>query len=57
MKDIISAKDSVEKGCVLIECRDGDRVKVLEFEAEPATRFRIVQKLNYLIKVQQSRQC
>jgi len=37
---------------VFIECREADRVKVLEFEAEPAVRFRIVQKLSYLMAMQ-----
>jgi hypothetical protein len=29
IRDIVSVKDECEKGCVLIECRDADKVKVL----------------------------
>lgn len=53
IKDIISVKDVPERGCLLIECREEEKSKVLEFEAEPSIRFKIIQKLSYLMELQQ----
>lgn len=50
IKDIVKVREAPEKNLLIIECKEGDKTKELEYEVSAGIRFRIIQKLSYLMK-------